>query len=204
MKHTEKILKRWLMWAVFGALVPAFLTGCSDRAYTLDELTRQDSLEVVEAARDPEPAGSPEEGEDAPPEQICVFVCGEVTCPGLICLEAGSRAGDALELAGGLTESGDPAYVNLAEVLQDGQKLYFPSAAEVSAQVSAGEDSAININTADAESLCRLPGIGASKAAAILDHRTKYGRFETPEDLMQVSGIGQASFERLRPYIRVN
>ncbi len=204
MKHKKNTLKRCLAEALFGALFLFFFTGCSDRAYTLEELAKQDSLEVVEPARDPEKAGEAEESEDPAPEQICVFVCGQVAEPGLVCLDAGSRAGDALELAGGLTESGDPSYVNLAEVLEDGQKLYFPSVAEVSAQASSGESSGININTADAAGLCQLPGIGASKAAAILDHRTKYGRFETPEDLMQVSGIGQASFERLRPYIRVN
>ncbi len=173
------------------------LTGCGDRAYTLEDLASAEGSEVQE------PQDTSEEAPESEPETICVFVCGEVNSPGVIRLEAGSRAGDALELAGGLTESGDEAYVNLAQILEDGQKLYFPSVAEAHA-ASGSTGGGIDINTADAEKLCELPGIGKSRAAAIVEYRTKYGRFEKPEDLMQVSGIGEASFERLRPYITVN
>ncbi len=193
-KNISGAMRRLLL----GIVPVFFLTGCSDRAYTLEDLASEETAQVMAEAT--EPRGQ----QDCGPEPIYVFVCGEVVSPGVIRLEAGSRAGDALELAGGLTVSADETYVNLAEVLQDGQKLYFPSVAEVNAGKDSGGSSGVDINTADAEALCTLPGIGAAKAEAIIDHRTKYGRYERPEDLMQVSGIGEASLERLRPYITVD
>ena len=204
MTKNQKTICRAMRKVLVGIAPVLFLTGCADRAITLEDLTSEKLSAAETSAGETAEDLSAEGQQECQSEEIFVFVCGEVTAPGVIRLTAGSRVGDALELAGGLTESADTDYVNLAEVLQDGQKVYFPSVAEVRAGSSSAESSAVNINTADAEKLCELPGIGESKAAAIIDYRTKYGRFDKPEDLMQVSGIGQSSFERLRPYITVN
>ena len=118
----------------------------------------------------------------------------------------GSRAAEALELAGGMTTEADPFYVNLAEIVTDGQKLYFPTASEAEELEAAGkaaEEGLVNINTASAEELCTLPGIGASRAADIVRYREKNGAFQTKEDIMKVSGIKQNAYDKLCDRITV-
>ena len=118
----------------------------------------------------------------------------------------GSRAAEALELAGGMTTEADPFYVNLAEIVTDGQKLYFPTASEAEEMEAAGkaaEEGLVNINTASAEELCTLPGIGASRAADIVRYREKNGAFQTKEDIMKVSGIKQNAYDKLCDRITV-
>ena len=128
-------------------------------------------------------------------------------------LEAAEQAAEtrvvepkALELAGGMTTEADPFYVNLAEIVTDGQKLYFPTASEAEELEAAGkaaEEGLVNINTASAEELCTLPGIGASRAADIVRYREKNGAFQTKEDIMKVSGIKQNAYDKLCDRITV-
>ena len=120
----------------------------------------------------------------------------------------GSRGVDAVDAAGGFTVKAATAYCNLAEVLVDGMRLYIPTQEEVDsgsvAAVSGQEnvsDGTVNINTADKEVLMTLPGIGATKAENIVKYRSRVGSFQTLEELMNVSGIGQAVFEALRDKI---
>lgn len=111
-----------------------------------------------------------------------------------------------MELAGGMTTEADPFYVNLAEIVTDGQKLYFPTASEAEELEAAGkaaEEGLVNINTASAEELCTLPGIGASRAADIVRYREKNGAFQTKEDIMKVSGIKQNAYDKLCDRITV-
>lgn len=142
---------------------------------------------------------------------LAVHVCGAVNNAGVYELESGSRIVDALEMAGGVTEEGAVTALNLAELLYDGEQVYVPTWTEVSEgySVSAvqteGEGTAlVNINTAGKEELMTLKGIGESLADAIIEYRQSYGGFSSIEDLMQVSGIGETSFEKLRPYITVD
>lgn len=202
-------------------LILAFLcaavsvTGCAarDEAILLipsEEAAEMEALEKAEQEADS--AGNNEQPSDAkipePARQmIYVYVCGEVTNPGVVELEEGSRAGEALELAGGMTPAADPFYVNLAETVKDGQKLYFPTAEEakkLETVAQAVEDGLVNINTASVEELCTLPGIGASRAADIVRYREKNGDFRTKEDIMKVSGIKQNAYDRLCDRITVS
>lgn len=175
----------------------AGLAGCkTDRALTL-EIWEKGAEGTEGIARD---------GEDGKTEEmdqmICVHVCGAVTDPGLKELPAGSRAWDALEAAGGFTEEADESYVNLAGFLTDGQKLYFPTREEAKAQ--AGETSAlIDLNQADEERLCTLPGIGSSRAKAIVKYRKEHGGFQSVEELLSVPGIKEGLYDQIRDLVTV-
>lgn len=151
--------------------------------------------------------------------QLGVFVCGAVENEGVYFLDSGSRIADAVEAAGGFQETADTAYHNLAAYVYDGQKLYIPTSAETE-EVSFAEREAagrnaletekaaegeerINLNTADKETLMTLPGIGEAKAENILLYRQKMGVFERKEELKNVSGIGEAMYERIQDKIMV-
>ena len=130
------------------------------------------------------------------------------------CLSAenGMRICDAVEAAGGLTKAASREYWNLAEKLSDGQMIYFPTEEEARERKASAEaagatveesDGRIDINTADAAQLVTIPGIGETRAAAILAYREKNGPFAKVEDIMQVSGIKSALFEKMKDYITI-
>lgn len=148
------------------------------------------------------PSGSAGETQETEEAEIYVYVCGAVNEPGVVRLREGSRAADALEKAGGFREDAGTDSVNLAAKVSDGEKLYIPTADE---SVSPGQeaDGLININTADADLLCTLPGIGASRAADILYYREVNGLFETCEDIMKVPGIKTSVYGKIRDRITV-
>ena len=105
-----------------------------------------------------------------------------------------------------MTQEADPFYVNLAETVTDGQKLYFPTTEEaerLEIAAKAAEEGLVNINTASEEELCTLPGIGASRAADIVRYREKNGSFQSKEDIMKVSGIKQNAYDKLCDKITV-
>lgn len=144
------------------------------------------------------------EPSSAQPEKLLVYVCGAVKEPGVVAVDTDARVVDAVALAGGMTEAAAENYVNLAAKLTDGEKVYIPTleeAADLEGKEANG--TLININTADKETLCTLPGIGESKAADIISYREKSGGFQTKEELMQVSGIKESLFNRLEDKIRV-
>lgn len=137
---------------------------------------------------------------------VVVYVCGYVKEPGVYSLPADARAGDAVKAAGGFLAEADTEYINLAETLADGEKLRIPSKREAAAgsAVSAeADDGLVNINTADAEALETLPGIGPAKAEAILAYREEQGGFTVIEDIMLVPGIKEAAFSRIKDHIKV-
>ena len=191
-----------------------FLAGCAgkDEAMVLipsgeDVATELTTLENVEQDAEITPGTTmlPETTEDDP-HMVYVYVCGAVRDPGVVEVPEGSRAEEALRLAGGMTAEADLFYVNLAETVTDGQKLYFPTAEEagaLEAVVKAAEEGLVNINTASAEELCALPGIGTSRAADIVRYREKNGAFQTKEDIMKVSGIKQNAYDKLCDKITV-
>ena len=137
----------------------------------------------------------------------CVFVHvgGAVVHPGVQELEEGSRVQDAVEAAGGFADGAARDALNLARVLQDGEQVVVPTEEELTASVSpSAEVSAapaargrININTATAEELDALPGIGPATAEKIVADREANGPFSTIEDLKRVSGIGDKKYTEL-------
>lgn len=141
---------------------------------------------------------------------ICVYVCGEVNEPDVYYVVSGGRVADAIEAAGGATDSACLQALNLAEILSDGQRLYVPSHDEANEAASFfGNDNSsdsgglVNINTADAEELMTLPGIGESKARSIIAYREENGAYKALEDIMNVSGIKEAAFSKIKDLICV-
>jgi competence protein ComEA len=182
---------------------------------TLSKQTRPSPIVI----QPPEPTPQPEP--TATPGPIQVYINGQVAAPNVYELPPASRIGDAIEAAGGWTGEANTAVVNLAQPLVDGMQIYVPSQAEVSeAAVPVVSDPAtlvraggginvtntgglVNINTAGLEELDSLPGIGPSTAQKILDYRDENGRFNTIEELMNVSGIGEAKFGSVKDLITV-
>ncbi len=145
--------------------------------------------------------------------KIVVDIGGEVISPMVVELDEGSRVGDAIEAAGGVTENADLTDINRAAFVEDGEKIYIPPAAvdgtgededasSSGQQVSRG-DGRININTADSAQLQELDGIGPATAQKIIDYRKENGRFSSIEDIKNVSGIGDKSFEKIKDRIKV-
>ena len=182
-------------------------SGCGAEQVTISGNSGENVTEKA-LKHDDEDAGADESdtisSEDA--DYITVFVCGAVKNEGVYELEVGARANDGLEAAGGFSEDADTVAVNLADVLEDGQKLYFPVSGEQLTDASGAgqetsEQSLVNINSADAAELMTLPGIGEAKASQIVEYRRKNGAFSCKEDLKNVSGIGDNIYEKLETYI---
>ena len=133
---------------------------------------------------------------------ILVHVAGEVRTPGVVRLTAGARVVDAIEAAGGATEAAVLAGVNLAAEVRDGSQIVVPPHRAAAEQTPSG-DPLISINTASASELQELPGVGPVLAGRIVAHREEHGAFDTTEDLLDVSGIGEAILARLRPLVRI-
>lgn len=155
------------------------------------------------------PAASPDAV--AQPASAYVHVHGAVVSPGLYRLEMDARVVDAVAAAGGFTDAADPAGVNLARTVTDGEQLYVPAAGEApppasSDGTSAGggdADGRVNLNTADAAALDTLPRVGPALAERIIAWREENGRFTSVEDLLAVSGIGEKMLEALRDQVSV-
>lgn len=131
---------------------------------------------------------------------ITVHVAGAVVRPGLVSLEEGSRVADAIEAAGGATVEADLAAINLAEPVDDAGQVVVPAAGEGGAPIADGK---VRINSAGADELATLPGIGPVLAQRIVDHRDAEGRFESAEDLLDVSGIGERLLAGMRDLVVV-
>lgn len=159
-----------------------------------------------------------------PPQSIIVHIAGEVVSEGIVTLKEGSRIADAISFAGGTTLEADLSDVNLAYVLEDGQKIYIPnihdkkeedssSTQEIISTGSSNHSSSsssletspstVNINTATQTQLETIPGIGPSTALQILQYRRENGPFQSIDELENVKGIGPAKLEKMRPFITV-
>ena len=146
---------------------------------------------------------------------VVVHVAGRVRRPGLYRLPDGSRIADAVRRAGGRAKHADLDAINLAAKLLDGEQVLVPSrvstvragtapAGTASAPAAAtGPAAIISLNSATAEQLETIDGVGPATAAKILDFRQKNGGFRTVDDLAQISGIGPKRLEAMRPHVRV-
>lgn len=179
--------------SLFFLLLLAFcFTGCAEKSY----------LDTEEAFVSPE-TETDEEPEPKEPEEAFVYVCGEVEVPGVYEVTTESRVYEVIALAGGLTEEADTAAVNQAEAVYDGMMITVPAAGEEPSSSGQASDGRVNINTASREEILTLPGIGESKADSILSYREEHGRFSAPEDLMQIPGIKEGVFGKLKDKIKV-
>ena len=142
------------------------------------------------------------------PAPLRVYVSGAVQRPDVYLLSPQSIVKDALIAAGGATADADLERINLAVQLVDQQQVYVPRKGEQAPPLTSPRDSVpfssiVNINTATVEELDTLPGIGPAIAQRIVDYRTEYGDFANIEDLMNVKGIGEATFAKFKDVITV-
>lgn len=138
-------------------------------------------------------------------ETIKIHICGEVNYNGILELEIGSRISDAIEDAGGVTENADLSKINLAYILEDGEKIYIPNINDENIDFLISENSSkkININTADEEELENIPGVGPSLAKSIVNYRKENGKFTSIEDIKNVSGVGESKYKKMEEYIKI-
>lgn len=232
-------MHRRIVYRVTAAFVMSLvlLSGCSGvrtgQGEELKELTDTGSEEIQE---DKAAAGVTKEEEPEEPlqeemqctddsQEVYVHVCGQVACPGVYLLPAGSRLYEAIEAAGGLSENGAGELLNQAAQIEDGQQIYVPSREEA-AQFQAGQsvsnmgeagqnvsapgasgpsdDGKIDLNRATREQLMTLSGIGEAKADSIIAYREVHGGFRKIEELMEVDGIKEGVFNKVKDQIKVS
>lgn len=195
-----------------------FCAGCGTRSDEILLESQEDTSDTVEETEQEEgqmtdeiPSVTPE------PQEIFVDVCGAVNQPGVYEMEPDSRVFQAIEAAGGMTEEASGISVNQAQPLSDGQQVYVPTVQEAeegnlvpavpettgTGESMGTEDGIVNLNTADAETLKTLSGIGDSKAQAILAYREEHGGFSSIEEIMQVPGIKESTFSMIKDKIAV-
>jgi competence protein ComEA len=169
--------------------------------------------EVVTVSTPTPTEGSATPTTSKPVSKIVVHVLGAVRHPGLIRLPDSSRVQDAIDAAGGFTNSADPGELNLAQLLGDGQQVVIGTrtdpAGEVRDQPGSGRGSgaaatgALDLNHASQPQLEELPGVGPVTAQAILAWRQQHGRFSRIEELQEVDGIGPKTYAEIAPHVRV-
>ncbi|GAA1918458.1 helix-hairpin-helix domain-containing protein [Nocardioides marmoribigeumensis] len=153
--------------------------------------------------------GAPGAAGASPATEVVVHVAGKVRRPGIVVLPVGSRVVDAVRRAGGFAAGVGPrsASLNLARVLVDGEQIVVGAAASPAAgPVLAPTDGAsagplVSLNTADQTALESLPGVGPVTATAILQWRSEHGPFTAVEELLEVSGIGEATLAEIEPHV---
>lgn len=172
-------------------------------------LPRADTASSTPASTSP--AGEPRAGSVT--GELTVYVVGAVVRPGLVALPAGARVGDAVAAAGGASPEADLRRINLAAKVIDGQQIDVPRPGETpvvpvdggggGAEGSPGTGAPVDLNSATVAQLDTLPGIGPSTAAAIVEYRSRHGRFASVDELDEVRGIGPARLEQLRDLVTV-
>ncbi len=143
---------------------------------------------------------------------IMVDIKGAVSNPGVYKMEDGQRIIELIEKAGGLLEDAESKAINFAQKVEDQMVVYIPKVGEEDIKIiespvnetTTSTDTKININEADASLLMTLNGIGSSKAENILQYREEKGYFKTIEEIKNVSGIGEATFNQLKESITVS
>ncbi len=148
--------------------------------------------------------------------QIAIHIIGAIKQQGIVKVNKGSRISDVIEAAGGITDDADLSKINLAYMVEDGQKIYVPNindkpevenilegAGENVIENGNQELGKVNINTASQTELETLNGIGPSTALKIINYRKENGEFKKVEDIKNVPGIGESKYDSLKDSICV-
>ena len=211
---------------IFVVLICALVTcmGCSEEEMisitSEDTVLKESELEQEDTT---EEYNEQMAGNEVISRPFVVYVCGEVVNPGVYELKYGSRVIDAVAAAGGYTEEACDSYLNLAGYVVDEQKIYIPSEEEVESLLNEKQDillqnqdseavksensgqsnPTIDLNTASKEELMTLPGIGESKAEKIIAYREENGKFKSTDGIMQISGIKDGLYNKIKDRICV-
>lgn len=214
-KSTE-IVRGLLLAVLFLALILlVFIYKSSD---TQEEVLENEMLEELfaEEKSEEKPIEQVEMAStEQADQQIIIDVKGAVQAPGVYQMEADSRVIDCIEKAGGFLVDAEQKSVNLAQRAEDQMVIYIPIQGEDMSEVEhllpdkpVSQDSTkvskVDLNKATKEELKTLNGIGDVKAESIIAYRETNGSFEKIEDIKNVSGIGEATFEKLREAIHVS
>lgn len=219
----KQIILLTILFFIIISLILFYFLYLQKSNQSIYDLEEQNILENVSSLDEISPAS-----EDTNENNIIVHIAGCVKYPGIVSLKEGDRISDAINVAGGLTEFASIKNVNLAYVLEDGQKIYIPSNDEIldpnfsqeiitqeagdqilvdssssSSSITATSNPIINLNTATQTELETIPGIGPSLALKIIDYRKENGNFTTKEDIKNVSGIGEFKYESMKDFICV-
>ncbi|MEG1067214.1 MAG: helix-hairpin-helix domain-containing protein [Anaerovoracaceae bacterium] len=198
LKDNQKIVKMaTVVFVIIVAVLFFVFGGNDDDALTIEN---GDTIGAEEQA-----------AEDASSEKIEYYVdiSGNVKAPGVYLVDDKTRLFQVVKMAGGFTRNADLDAINQAEIISDGQKIVIPSKIKSNGENSEGvnssisSDGKININNGDMDQLQEIPGVGPSTAQKIIDYRTENGRFTSKEDLKNISGIGDKTYEKLEDKIKI-
>lgn len=212
LNNTQKVILIILIALICGIIAYAVMSNNS-------EYEEQDILEqnIIENKIE----NKIEDNIENEKRKIVIHITGQVKNPGLVYLYEGARIADAIKEAGGSTKDAALDKVNLAYVLEDGQKIYIPNKNEKISEIQyiitdsgenvlkdTGKESnvkggikKVNINSANQEELETLPGVGPALAVRIIEYRNSNGKFEKVEDVQNVKGIGDSKFTNIKEYI---
>ena len=206
--------KKKILWMLLPVLI---FVGCGTQDIILKRgqpetgsLEEQQDTETVYNVESEAQNEKPEQEEKPLQKWIYVDVCGAVRNPGVYRIEAGSRVFQVLEQAGGCTEEASLETVNQADLLTDGQKIRIytmEEAGQMEKKLQEEDpilDDRVDINRAGKEELMTLTGVGETRAQAILAYRETHGSFSSVEELMQVEGKKEKTYEKLKDQIRIN
>lgn len=200
-------MNKYLLSVLLGTLVVVCICGCGKN--TAQFISSADFSEEKETAYISESEEFGSIKKETETQMLCIYVCGAVHHPGVYELLEGSRVCDAFLAAGGLTDEAAEDYWNQARILSDGEMIYVPTKEEAKERVpetavnpkNDETSDKININTATKESLMTLPGIGEAKAERIIAYRNEHGAFSSIEEIMEVEGIKEGMYEKIKDYI---
>jgi competence protein ComEA len=221
-KEYPHLLKVTIIASVIIVAFFVTITGGKDQGAISIE-TRDDNTKSVATTEQSEKANS-EESEARQKKTMIIDVGGAVNSPGVIELPVGSRVYQAIEKAGGTTREADLNQINQAIILNDSDKLYIPTLQETQENISSPKSSSsvgyisqnpvspnasgnnngngkVNLNTATQGELETLSGVGPVTASKIIDYREINGKFDQIENIMEVPGIGEKTFESLKAFI---
>lgn len=218
---------RFIIQAVISVAVLAFIfTGCGEPG-NQNIYIDTDEMESDFVKADSEDSevceNTNEKSQEKIPEEetgyVYVQVCGAVSRPGVYKVQSNLRLFEVIDLAGGVTAEADTDVINMAKPVQDEMMVYVPAKDEISSgnydkfmgndlygsydSSSVEDDGLVNINKADENELMALPGIGQAKAEAIITYREENGAFSDISEIMNISGIKQAAFDKIKDLIKV-
>jgi len=191
-------LKRNLFFIILGFFIIGFLFISREK-----EETNHNEITPVNLVSDET------EDEASTDERMLVDIKGEINTPGVYELNSGSRVNDVIKMADGFTDDADETSINLAQKVHDEMIIIVPIENEESDETLhqttslTEQNEKVKINYATQEEIETLPGIGPSKAQTIIKYREENGLFQTMEDLLDISGIGEKTLENMKDNIQI-